>query len=65
MYKLMRDTAYFDVSRYIDPSGKLSGLSYYTDLLKKNDSNLPRQYQNSGKAIERGYKDFWDGLKGN
>ena len=40
MYRLMRDTAFFDVSRYVDPSGKLSGLSYYTSMLKNGRTDL-------------------------
>ncbi len=63
MYRLMRDTAYFDVARYIDPSGKLSTLGYYTDLLKTNDSNLSRQSTKFAGNISKTFANFWDGLK--
>ena len=63
MYRLMRDTAYFDVARYIDPSGKLSTLGYYTDLLKANDSNLSKQYTMHAGNIVKTFANFWEGLK--
>ena len=64
MYRLMRDTAYFDVARYVDPSGKLSGLSYYTSMLKNGNTDLSRQYSTEGQAIVKNYIPLWEGLKG-
>jgi ABC-type glycerol-3-phosphate transport system substrate-binding protein len=64
MYRLMRDTAFFDVSRYVDPSGKLSGLSYYTSMLKNGRTDLERQYTSEGLAIVKNYQALWEGIKG-
>ena len=64
MYRLMRDTAYFDVARYVDPSSKLSGLGYYTDLLKSGEPNLQRAYNANGKNIEKKFNELWNSLKG-
>ncbi len=62
MYRIMRDTSFYETCRNIDPSGYFTALKYYTELMSNNDSNLYSRYSSLQRSIKRLYDDLYANL---
>lgn len=64
IYRMMHKAMTYDPARILDPSGTLSGLSYFRDLIVQKSTNLSSRYASLSPAIIRSYNELYDAILG-
>ena len=61
LYEIIRDTAYIDMNRYIDPNGLVSGVGFIVNPLKEKEA-LSTYNEQNGQAIIDAYNNLFKRL---